>query len=84
MGHLLVLNQYAPPDPASTGEIAFEVACAAVRRGANVTVLAGEPSYQDAELRAPRRSHDRGVEIRRVNMHGVRGRSGLVRRGIAT
>jgi glycosyltransferase involved in cell wall biosynthesis len=77
---LLVLNQYAPPDPASTGEIAFEVACAAARRGAIVTLVAGEPSYQDEQLQAPRRSHERGVEIRRVNMHGQRGRAGLARR----
>ncbi|MGO9903940.1 MAG: glycosyltransferase family 4 protein [Solirubrobacteraceae bacterium] len=78
--HLLVLNQYAPPDQASTGEIAFEVACAAVRHGAIVTLIAGEPSYQDEQLRAPRRSLARGVEIRRVKMHGQRGRTDLAQR----
>jgi glycosyltransferase involved in cell wall biosynthesis len=76
----VILNQYAPPDPASTGEIAFEVARAAARRGARVTLVAGEPSYQEEPVRAPRRSTVDGVEIRRVSMHGLRGRANLARR----
>ena len=42
--HILLLNQYCPPDTAATAPIASEVARALAQRH-RVTVLAGRPSY---------------------------------------
>jgi glycosyltransferase involved in cell wall biosynthesis len=66
--HVLVLNQYAPPDPASTGAFAHEVAAALAADGMRVSFLAGQPSYVAGQPPAPRREHRDGVRIVRLRI----------------
>jgi glycosyltransferase involved in cell wall biosynthesis len=77
---VLVLNQYVPPDVASTGRFAFEVARALAGDGHRVTFVAGQPSYLRDQSRAPRREVRDGVEIRRVAILGSRIRAHRARR----
>ncbi len=69
---ILFVNQYAPPDTASTGRFAFEVARAVAGAvapdGARVTFLAGQPSYSPEQPLAPRHELLEGVEILRLRM----------------
>jgi colanic acid biosynthesis glycosyl transferase WcaI len=46
--HILLLNEYFPPDTSATAKIAAEVAAALAERH-QVTVLAGRPSYDPTE-----------------------------------
>ena len=66
--HILLLNQYYPPDASATAGIASVVAEALARRH-RVTVLAGRPSYE-TETRHPkylyRRSTQGSVSVERV------------------
>jgi len=79
--HILLLNQYFPPDTAATAPIASDVARALARRH-RVTVLAGRPSY-DPTMRHGRYLLKREVEgnlaVERVgsttfSRFGMRGR----------
>jgi GT2 family glycosyltransferase/glycosyltransferase involved in cell wall biosynthesis len=76
--HVLVLNQYAPPDPASTGAFAHEVAAALAAEGLRVTFLAGQPSYVAGQPSAPRDEELDGVRIVRLR---IARRGGRINRG---
>jgi GT2 family glycosyltransferase/glycosyltransferase involved in cell wall biosynthesis len=76
--HVLVLNQYAPPDPASTGAFAHEVAVALAAEGSRVTFLAGQPSYVASQPCASRHEERDGVRIVRLR---ILRRGGRARRG---
>ena len=66
--HILLLNQYFPPDTSATAKVAASVANSLSQRH-DVTVLAGRPSY-DPEERCPfsllRRERQNGITIERV------------------
>jgi colanic acid biosynthesis glycosyl transferase WcaI len=47
--HILILNEYYPPDTSATAKMAVQVAETLARRH-KVTVLAGRPSYDPAEF----------------------------------
>ncbi|MFZ0639045.1 MAG: glycosyltransferase family 4 protein [Candidatus Acidiferrales bacterium] len=66
--HILLLNQYFPPDTSATAKMAASVANALSQRH-NVTVLAGRPSY-DPDEHYPfsflRREQRNGITVERV------------------
>ena len=66
--HILLLNQYFPPDTSATAKMAASVANALSRRH-NVTILAGRPSY-DPDEHYPfsflRRDQRNGITVERV------------------
>jgi colanic acid biosynthesis glycosyl transferase WcaI len=64
---LLLVNQHYPPDQGATGRLAAELASGLVRRGHEVRVLTGRPSYPEARSeRAPARERMDGVDVVRV------------------
>jgi GT2 family glycosyltransferase len=64
---ILLLNQYAPPDRASTGRMAGQIAAALVDTGrAEAILLAGQPSYGPGLPAAPGRERRDGVEVIRL------------------
>ncbi len=66
--HILLFNEYYPPDTSATAKMAEQVAEALARRH-KVTVLAGRPSYDPTEYyswRLLRREIRNGVTIERV------------------
>jgi GT2 family glycosyltransferase/glycosyltransferase involved in cell wall biosynthesis len=72
---IMFVNQYAPPDPASTGGYALTIASALAGGGDRVTFLAGQPSYHADLAPAPRREQLDGVELVRLEILGRGGRS---------
>jgi len=72
---LLVINQYYPPDVASTGRIAAEICSGLVKRGIEVHVVTGQPSYTESSSEAPQCEVLEGVYIHRVSLRGARGRT---------
>jgi glycosyltransferase involved in cell wall biosynthesis len=71
---VLVLNQYFPPDVASTGQYAFDIASGFFRAGNDVHVVAGQPSYVAAPRHAPAEEILDGLHVHRVAMGKSRGR----------
>lgn len=66
--HILLFNEYYPPDTSATAKMAEQVAQALARRH-KVTVLAGRPSYDPAEYyswRLLRREVRNGITVERV------------------
>jgi glycosyltransferase involved in cell wall biosynthesis len=66
--HILLFNEYYPPDTSATAKMAEQVAEALARRH-KVTVLAGRPSYDPSEYyswRLLRREVRNGITIERV------------------
>lgn len=66
--HILLLNQYFPPDTSATAKIAALVAETLARRH-HVTVLAGRPSYDPSERHPPyllRKENHGRISVRRV------------------
>lgn len=66
--HILLFNEYYPPDTSATAKMAEQVAEALARRH-QVTVLAGQPSYDPSEYyswRLLRREIRNGVTVERV------------------
>lgn len=63
---ILVLNQCFYPDVASTGQHATDLARALVRRGHEVTVLAGRRAYDGANGWFPAEERCQGIRIRRI------------------
>jgi glycosyltransferase involved in cell wall biosynthesis len=66
--HILLLNQYFPPDTSATAKMAASVVDAVSRRH-NITVLAGRPSYDPDEyypFALLRRDQRNGVAVERV------------------
>lgn len=84
--HVLMINQYYPPDLASTGQIMAEVCTTMAQKGIEVRVVAGQPSYSSAAERAPWVEVRDGVQIHRVYIGGWSGRERMWRRvtGYAT
>jgi glycosyltransferase involved in cell wall biosynthesis len=77
---VLVINQYYAPDTASTGHLAAEICGGMARRGLEVGVIAGQPSYA-AGLPALAPLEERGgVVVHRVSLGGARGRDRLLLR----
>lgn len=77
---VLVLNQYAPPDGASTGVFALEIARALAQDDMRVTFIAGQPSYFPGHPRAPMRERRGDVSIIRLALPGRGGRATRLRR----
>ncbi len=73
-GHILVVNQYFPPDVASTGLLAAEISAAVAAQGVQVTVVAGQPSYTSDATEAPAVETQGNVCIRRLSLGSARGR----------
>jgi glycosyltransferase involved in cell wall biosynthesis len=71
---LLVINQYYIPDVASTGRYAAEICKGLVKRGFEVHVVTGQPSYTTSSPEAPPFEILDGVHIHRVSLGGARGR----------
>lgn len=63
---LLVINQYYAPDLASTGQLAAELCEGLVRRGFEVHVVTGQPSYSSRSPEAPPFEVRNGVQVHRV------------------
>lgn len=79
---ILVINQYFPPDIASTGHIAEAVCEGLTAGGAHVTAIVGQPSYAGSTSDAPRRETRDTLTIRRVPMGRRRGRDSLTVRAV--
>ena len=71
---LLVINQYYAPDFASTGQLAAELCGGLAKRGIDVHVVTGQPSYTKNSPEAPAEAILDGVCIHRVSLGGVKGR----------
>lgn len=76
--NILVLNQYYPPDIASTGQYAADICAGLVRAGYGVHVIAAQPSYAASSTDAPPEEVRDGVHIHRVPMPGARGRERML------
>lgn len=64
---LLLVNQHYPPDAGATGKLAAQLSVSLVRRGHEVTVLTGRPTYEEAKgARAPRSEWRDGVRVLRL------------------
>jgi glycosyltransferase involved in cell wall biosynthesis len=71
---LLVINQYYPPDVASTGRYMAEICTNLVQRGFCVHVVTGQPSYTSSSPNAPSFEVMDGVYVHRVSLANARGR----------
>lgn len=71
---LLVINQYYVPDVASTGQLAAEICSSLVKRGFEVHVVTGQPSYTASSPDAPAFEVLDGVHVHRVSLGRARGR----------
>jgi glycosyltransferase involved in cell wall biosynthesis len=78
--HVLILNQYVAPDTTPSAHYVSTVARALADAGMQVTVLAAEPSYGEATIRAPLQELLDGVRIRRLRMGSWRGRGSKLKR----
>jgi colanic acid biosynthesis glycosyl transferase WcaI len=76
--NFLVLNQYYPPDIASTGQYAADICSGLVRAGYGVHVIAAQPSYAASSTDAPPEEVRDGIHIHRVPMPGARGRERML------
>jgi glycosyltransferase involved in cell wall biosynthesis len=65
---VVILNQYYVPDVASTGQLLSELADYLVREGAQVSVVATQPSYGPPETRqrCPRFTVENGIRVTRL------------------
>jgi len=77
---VLVLNQYFPPDTASTGRYVSTIASRLADEGFDVTAVVSQPSYGADLPLAPARESVDGVEVVRVGTGPWRGRQTLARR----
>jgi colanic acid biosynthesis glycosyl transferase WcaI len=64
--HIVLLNQFYPPDPAPTGRYLHDLARALVARGHDMTVLASRHGYNGGGHYAPHEQID-GVEVVRTS-----------------
>ncbi len=78
--NVLVLNQYYPPDVASTGQYAADIAAGLARAGAGVQVITAQPSYAASSTNAPAEEVRDGVRIARLPMPRARGRERMLNR----
>lgn len=77
---ILLLNQYYPPDTASTGHYAAVIAARLAAEDFDVTAIVGQPSYVSRLAPAPRTEVLDGVRILRVQLGNRLGRERLSRR----
>ncbi len=77
---LLVVNQYYAPDVASTGQLAAEICSSLARRGLEVHVVTGQPSYTASAPEAPPFEVLDGVHVHRVSLGRTRGRERMSKR----
>lgn len=73
---LLVVNQYYAPDVAASGQIAADLCEGLVKRGFEVHVVAGQPSYGGDVKEQPAEEVLNGVHVYRVAMR-TRGRASM-------
>ncbi|GAB4214451.1 MAG: hypothetical protein OHK0012_12500 [Synechococcales cyanobacterium] len=83
--HLLILNQFFPPDFAATGQLLDELARQLGRLGCQVRVFTSQPGYAFHRATAPRHEDQESVTIRRTRVtrmwpHRIRGKvvSGVI------
>jgi glycosyltransferase involved in cell wall biosynthesis len=74
MKRLLVINQYFPPDFASTGQYAFEICKSIGKEGIEVHVVTGQPSYTSSSPDALPYERLEGIHIYRVPLGKKKGR----------
>jgi len=74
---LLVINQYYAPDVASTGQYATDICSGLARRGHEVYVVTGQPSYTASSPIAPGYELLNGVHVYRVFLGKNRGRENV-------
>jgi glycosyltransferase involved in cell wall biosynthesis len=74
MKRLLVINQYFPPDFASTGQYAFEICKSIGKEGIEVHVVTGQPSYTSSSPDALPYERLEGLHIYRVPIGKKKGR----------
>ena len=77
---VLVMNQYFPPDIASTGNIVEAICEGIAETGASVTAVVGQPSYTSSVVNAPATEQRGNLTIRRVPMGRRRGRGSIATR----
>jgi colanic acid biosynthesis glycosyl transferase WcaI len=63
---VLFVNQYFPPDEASTAQILGDLVEAACREGFECRVVTSDRGYADPKLRYPRRESWRGASVERL------------------
>ena len=71
---ILVINQYYPPDSASTGRMVATVCESLAARGAMVTAVVGQPSYAPSGADASSHETQGRLTVRRLPMGRLRGR----------
>ncbi|BAQ65348.1 glycosyltransferase family 4 protein [Geminocystis sp. NIES-3709] len=69
--HILILNQFFPPDYAPTGQLIEELAIALSEKGMKVRVFSGQPAYAFDTKEAPRDEIIKGVNIKRTRSSRV-------------
>ena len=74
--HIVLVNQYYPPDTAPTGQYLHDLARVLVQRGHRVTVLCSQRAYNGNSRYAAEEQRD-GVQIRRVRASGFGRRLGV-------
>ena len=77
---LLLINQYFAPDVASTGQYAAEICAELARRGLEIHVVTGQPSYTESSPEAPPFEERDGVHVYRINLGRSRGRERMCTR----
>lgn len=74
---ILLINQYYAPDVASTGQYATDICRGLSRKGYEVHVVTGQPSYTASSPEAPKYEVMDGVHVWRVSLGKNRGREKL-------
>jgi colanic acid biosynthesis glycosyl transferase WcaI len=74
---LLVVNLYYAPDFVSTAHYAEDICVNIARRGVEVHVVAGAPSYSPSSPVAPAYEYRDGVHVHRIQLGGARGRESM-------
>ena len=75
---ILIINQYFPPDLASTGMYAFEIAKGLRNRGLEVYVICAKPSYTQAKINALDEEVIDGIHVFRINLGMIVGREKIL------
>jgi glycosyltransferase involved in cell wall biosynthesis len=78
--HILVLNQYYPPDSASTGRYVADVCEYLAQQGARVSVITATPSYAPTTQKPPLIEKKRNLDVYRVPLGILTGRTPLSKR----
>jgi glycosyltransferase involved in cell wall biosynthesis len=78
-GHILLISQVYPPDPAAVGQYLADAAAALAARGWNLTVVTANRGYDDPAVRFAAREDQPGIAIRRLRWSSFGKRSIPVR-----